>query len=53
MEKLEMYEIGSSALDYNLIERIIKDGTKLKLSEEAKKRIQKCRDYLDAKTDRS
>ena len=51
MERLNVYEIGSSPLDYNLIERIIKDGTQLKLSDEAKQKIKKCRDYLDTKTD--
>ena len=51
MDKLKVYEIGSSQLTYDLIERILKDGAKLKLSEEAKKKIQHCRDFLDKKTD--
>ena len=51
MEKLEKYGIGSSLLTYDLIERILLDGTKLYLSEEAKGKIQHCRDYLDKKTD--
>ena len=51
MEKLEKYGIGSSQLTYDLIERILLDGTKLYLSDEAKQKIQHCRDYLDKKTD--
>ena len=51
MEKLEKYGIGTSQLTYDLIERILVDGTKLYLSEEAKQKIQHCRDYLDKKTD--
>ena len=51
MEKLEKYGIGTSELTYDLIERILLDGTKLYLSDEAKAKIQKCRDYLDKKTD--
>lgn len=51
MEKLETYAIGSSLLTYDLIERILKDGTKLTLSDEARKKIQHCRDFLDKKTD--
>ena len=51
MEKLEKYGIGTSQLTYDLIERILVDGTKLYLSDEAKQKIQHCRDYLDKKTD--
>lgn len=51
MEKLEIYEIGSSQLTYDLIERILKEGTKLTLSESAREKIQHCRDFLDKKTD--
>ena len=51
MEKLKTYAIGSSQLTYDLIERILKDGTKLELSEKAIEKIQKCRDFLDKKTD--
>ncbi|MCM1152869.1 MAG: histidine ammonia-lyase [Muribaculum sp.] len=50
MAKLETYAIGSSELTYNLIEQILKDGTKLVLSDEAIAKIQHCRDYLDRKT---
>lgn len=51
MEKLTEYAIGSSQLTYDLIEKILKDGAKLTLSEEAIKKIQHCRDFLDTKTD--
>lgn len=51
MEKLEKYGIGTSELTYDLIERILNDGAKLYLSDEARVKIQKCRDYLDRKTD--
>lgn len=49
MSKLEIYAIGSSELTYDLIEKIINDGTKLVLSEDAIARIKHCRDYLDRK----
>ena len=51
MEKLAKYAIGSSELTYDLIERILNDGTRLELSDEARAKITKCRDYLDRKTD--
>ena len=50
--RLETYAIGSSPLTYDLIEKILKDGTKLTLSEEAIAKIQHCRNFLDGKTDR-
>ncbi len=50
---LKEYAIGSSPLTYDLIERILKDGTKLTLSEEAVNKINHCRDFLDVKTDNS
>lgn len=53
MSRLETYAIGSSLLTYDLIERILKDNTKLTLSEEAIKKIQHCRDYLDMKTEKT
>lgn len=53
MEKLQTYAIGSSLLTYDLIERILKDKTKLTLSEEAKQKIEHCRSYLDKKADES
>ena len=51
MEKMKEYAIGSSLLTYDLIERILKDGAKLILSDEAIEKIQHCRDFLDTKTD--
>ena len=51
MENLKIYEIGSSDLTYDLIEKILKSGCRLKLSEKAKKNIVKCREFLDKKTD--
>ncbi len=53
MEPLKTYAIGSSPLTYDLIERILKDGTHLTLSEEAVEKIQHCRDFLDRKTEDS
>lgn len=50
-KKLEIYEIGSGKLTYDLIERLLADGTKLVLSEEGRQRIAHCREYLDHKTD--
>lgn len=49
MEKLNTYAIGSSELTYDLIERLLHDGTKLTLSDEAIKKISHCREYLDKK----
>ena len=51
MEKMTEYAIGSSLLTYDLIEKILKDGARLTLSEEAKEKIRHCRDFLDTKTD--
>ena len=45
----KIYEVGSSKLTYDLIETILKKGYKLKLSEEARIKIQHCRDFLDKK----
>lgn len=53
MNVLNTYAIGSGNLDYSIIESIIKSGTKLTLSSEAKDRIQHCRNFLDRKTDES
>ena len=50
-DKMETYAIGSSPLTYDLIERILRDGTRLVLSDEAVARISHCREYLDHKTD--
>lgn len=43
------YQIGSSELTFDLIEQILNENIKLELSEEGRKRIQYCRDYLDKK----
>ncbi len=51
MDRLETYAVGSSELTYDLIERIINDNTRLLLSEEGRQRIERCREYLDRKTD--
>lgn len=51
LKKLDRYGIGTSELTYDLIERILLEGTKLYLSDEAREKIQACRDYLDKKTD--
>ncbi len=48
---MKEYAIGSSLLTYDLIEKILKDGAKLTLSDEAIEKIQHCRDFLDTKTD--
>lgn len=44
-----VYQIGSSELTFDIIERIINENLKLELASEARERIQKCRDYLDKK----
>ena len=44
-----VYQIGSGELTFEIIERIINENLKLELAPEARERIQKCRDYLDAK----
>lgn len=46
---MNTYAIGSSELTYDLIEQLLKDKTKLVLSDEAIAKIQHCRDYLDSK----
>lgn len=51
MNKKEVFEIGSCDLTYDLIEKILKSQCKLVLSEEAKKNITRCREFLDKKTD--
>lgn len=51
MNNEKTYAIGSSQLTYDLIEKILKDDLKLVLSEEARARIERCRDFLDYKTD--
>ena len=46
---MNTYAIGSSELTYDLIEQLLKDKTKLVLSDEAVATIPHCRDYLDSK----
>lgn len=53
MNKLESYAIGSSQLTYDLIENILKSNARLTLSDEARQKIQHCRDFLDKKTEES
>lgn len=48
-----VYHVGSGQLDFEIIEKIINKNLKLELSDEAKQRIQKCRDYLDRKIESS
>lgn len=50
---MKTYEIGSSKLTYELIEKILKSGAKLTLSEEGRERIRHCREFLDRKTEDS
>lgn len=51
MDHNKSYGIGSSELTYSIIENILKNNIKLFLSEEAKERINKCREFLNSKTD--
>lgn len=51
MKTIETYAIGSSELTYDLIEQLLKSKAKLVLSDEAIKKIEHCRAYLDKKTD--
>lgn len=44
-----LYYIGKEELTFEDLEQIINKGIKIELAEEAKERIQKCRDYLDEK----
>ncbi|MBD5348447.1 MAG: histidine ammonia-lyase [Bacteroides sp.] len=46
-----IYEVGSGELTYDVIEKILKNNYKLVLSEEGRKRITYCRDFLDSKTE--
>lgn len=53
MNVLDTYAVGSGKLTYDLIEKILKNKSRLTLSAEARERIQHCRDFLDKKTDES
>lgn len=46
---MKTYVIGSGLLTYDLIEEILESNARLELGEEAKEKIQRCRDYLDRK----
>ncbi len=46
---MEYHYISSETLTFEKVAHILNDGVKLALSEEAKQRIQNCRDYLDKK----
>ena len=41
------HSIGSETLSFETIYEILQQGYKLKLSDEARTRVQKCRDYHD------
>lgn len=43
------HHIGSEALTFETVHKILSQNYKLKLSDDARARIQKCRDYLDNK----
>ena len=45
--------ISSHHITFDTIASILKPGVQIELGEEAKARIQKCRDYLDQKVDGS
>src|SRR5262245_31119526 len=46
---MKTYYISSEPIDFTVIEELIRSGQKIVLSDEAKVRIVKCRDYLDEK----
>ncbi len=43
------FHVGSGELTFEIIADLLASGRKLALTEDVKKRIQKCRDYLDNK----
>ena len=51
MDVNDVFEIGCCELTYDLIEKILKSRCKVVLSEKARKKISKCREFLDKKTD--
>lgn len=51
MDKIQLYEIGSSTLTYELIEKLLADNIFLALSNEAVEKINHCREFLDKKTE--
>lgn len=52
-ENRPIYEVGSGQLTYDQIEKILKTNARLVLSEEGRKRIAHCREFLDKKTEES
>jgi histidine ammonia-lyase len=50
---LKTYYIGSGELTFDLIEEILDSKARLELSPEAIAKIEKCRNYLDRKTETS
>ena len=50
---LKTYYIGSGELTFDLIEEILESKARLELSPEAIAKIEKCRNYLDRKTETS
>lgn len=49
MSKDNPFHIGAGTLDFDTLEALLRDGTKLALADEGRSRIQHCRDYLDNK----
>ncbi|MEZ3549835.1 MAG: histidine ammonia-lyase [Muribaculaceae bacterium] len=49
MNNQNTYAIGSGLLTYDIIEHILKEDMKLTLSDDAKKKINHCREYLNRK----
>lgn len=45
-----VYYVGSEPLTFDSIELILTQNMKLELSQEVRERIQRCRDYLDRKS---
>jgi len=50
---MQTHQINANYLTFEIIENILNENVKLMLSESAKKRIAKCREYLDAKVEES
>ena len=48
-----MFQISPKQLDLETLHRIWQENELLELSDESKKRIQECRDYLDKKIEQS
>jgi histidine ammonia-lyase len=52
-QKIDSFAVGQSDLDLEVINGIVASGCDLYFSEEGKKRVQYCRDYLDHKLSQS